>query len=429
MTVGLGDRAAVLAGHEAADVVHLQAEQVADAMRQEGRGHALREHRVLVHPHDAQLPQHAGDLAVRGQVDVAVVDARAHAIDQAQLRGLHRVDQRLEAGVAVAGGAGDVRGITAAVRARVDQQRQRLRRRLLVLVLVMQHRGVLVQRDDVAVGQIALGQTAGLEVGGMDRRLRPAFAEGALRGQMRRRAQRRCLAQALQLVAGLHRARVMQGVQHLGRVIRDDVAQRRVGLADDRQLARQLQVGQRVTRGAHHDQFEVLHPETARCLGRHMPVVLGLDVDQPGPVAGTDHQPAVRMADQRHPQLEVGVGLEDVGPVVEEGELLDTGRDQQRVVATALERVFGAALLLGEVGHIQRIQRIRRVGALAVGGIDGIHARGFSQTTPISVSIASSRTSFGWAVSVGWKPWLKPTPTACGRGWICAMVRSMKPPP
>ena len=43
------------------------------------------------------------------------------------------------------------------------------------------------------------------------------------------------------------------------------------------------------------------------------------------------------------------VGLEQVGPVIEEGELLDAGSDQHRIEPGGRERGFGLALQRGEV--------------------------------------------------------------------------------
>mmetsp|Transcript_5755 Transcript_5755/g.22305 ORF Transcript_5755/g.22305 Transcript_5755/m.22305 type:complete len:403 (-) Transcript_5755:4639-5847(-) len=356
MAFGLGRHAAGLAGHEAAHVVHLQAEQMPDAMREEGLGHALGHHGLFAHVHQARLAQHAGHAAVGAEVDVAVVHPLAHLVDQRQLLALHRGDQRSELVMACSHpGAGDVAGITIHLRASVDQEAARLGRRLLVLVLVVQHRGMLVQADDVGVGQVAVGVAGGQQIGAVDARLALATQEGGLCSEVARHGTALRGAHLLQLVGALHASRPVQPVEQGLGVVGREARQRCIGLAEDGG-ARRDQVGQGLGRlfGLADDhQFHRIHPLATGLAWRHMPVVVRLVVDDARLQARAHGQPAVRMLGQRQPVLEMRVGLEEVGPIIEEGKLLDAGRDQHRVKPGGGERGFGLALQRGKVVAVE----------------------------------------------------------------------------
>ena len=133
--VGLGE-----AGH----VMHLQADAVADAVREERAADAGLHRRFRAYRDHAEVLEDPGQREVRVEVQLAVVGAGAHRVAHLQLRGVDRLDQRGEF-VGLRGiGAGDVAGIAAEAGAGVDQEAARLRRRDAVAVGVVQHRGVLV---------------------------------------------------------------------------------------------------------------------------------------------------------------------------------------------------------------------------------------------------------------------------------------------
>ena len=90
-----------------------------------------------------------------------------------------------------------------------------LRRRLALLVLIVQDRRVLVERDDVGVGQLALRMSRGAHVRHVNLVLRLAGAERGFRGDVSARSGVRRVAHALELIVGLDCARVVQPVQQL----------------------------------------------------------------------------------------------------------------------------------------------------------------------------------------------------------------------
>ena len=89
---------------------------------------------------------------------------------------------------------------------------------------------------------------------------------------------------------------------------------------------------------------ELVHPYAFGRGRRHVPVVVGLEVHQHRLAARRVGDPAGRVPGQRQPGLEVGVGLERVGAVVEEFVLLDA-RGHQKVIESTLFQGTVRALL------------------------------------------------------------------------------------
>lgn len=141
---------------------------------------------------------------------------------------------------------------------------------------------------------------------------------------------------------------------HGFRIVRNRVAHRGIGLADDRR-ARDVrrQVRTRVLRPANHTQIEMFGPETGRRRRRRVPVVLGLVVGQHWPLARRVADPAARMVVQRHPGEEMRVAAEGIVLVVEEAVVLHPRRDQQVVEAPARERSIGTTQLFGQVRPVE----------------------------------------------------------------------------
>src|SRR5690606_2959043 len=101
---------------------------------------------------DALVDQPAGDHQARGQVHVAVADARADLLDRGQLRGEHDVVDRSLRGGELAGhrpGAGDVAGPAAVGCADVGEQQIAAGDRVVVAARV---EDLAVDGDDAAVG-------------------------------------------------------------------------------------------------------------------------------------------------------------------------------------------------------------------------------------------------------------------------------------
>ena len=124
MAVGLGNRLALRVPEEAADIVHLQADAMAQPVREEHRADAFLDHGFRAHVDDAVVLQHAGQHQVCLQVQLAIVLARAHLAAQGLLHLVDAVDQVLEVrGARRRVGAGDVAGVAEALGAGIDQQR------------------------------------------------------------------------------------------------------------------------------------------------------------------------------------------------------------------------------------------------------------------------------------------------------------------
>ena len=194
MAGGARDRVALFVGVEAGDIVHLQADRMAEAVREEGRGDGFGDHGFRTHAYDLLFGEHAGEQAMRFEMQFRIVLASAHLCAQLLLHAIDTGDQGAEVGITIAVGAGDVGGVAMHLRAGVDQERAMFARAIMALVLVMQHRRVFVQADDVGVGQIEVVVTGGFEIGAMDLQLRTAAAEGRFRSTMP--AHRACLRQA-----------------------------------------------------------------------------------------------------------------------------------------------------------------------------------------------------------------------------------------
>ena len=96
MAFGLGDRAAGVGCGEAGDVVHLQADAVADAVREERGADAGFQRGFRRDLDHAEVLEDAGQREVRVEVQLLVVEAGAHLRAHRLLRGIDRIDQRLE---------------------------------------------------------------------------------------------------------------------------------------------------------------------------------------------------------------------------------------------------------------------------------------------------------------------------------------------
>jgi hypothetical protein len=161
------------------DVVHLDAQVVADAVREEGMRVALGEGLLRRNAQQAQLRQHARDARVGLQVHLEVRPSRRRGAHEVLLHGVDRLDELHERGVAAFGGnrARDVAGVAAHLRAGVEQQHLAAPR--APLRLVVQRGGLLVERDDRSVRQRALGRAGRLAERLVDLELRGAGAKAA----------------------------------------------------------------------------------------------------------------------------------------------------------------------------------------------------------------------------------------------------------
>ncbi len=156
-------------------------------------------------------------------------------------------------------------------------------------------------------------------------------------------------AHAVEFVAGLEGAVEMQMVDHRLRVVRLESRQCGVGFAEDGGLSLRGQVFCGFGRVADHADVEFAHPGALRRARRHVPVVVRLVVHQHRPLARGVGDPAVRMPGQGQPGLELGIGLEGIGTVVEELVFLDAGGDQEVIETAFFERPVHARLDCGQV--------------------------------------------------------------------------------
>ena len=204
-------RAASRRSREPRGVVHHEAEQVADAVREKDRGQSRLDGRLRRARHDAVGHEDPGDRTVRLEMDVAVVHAWLHAAHELLLRRVHRPDEVQE--LARLGGVGprDVAGIAGVLRACVDQERLHARRALPVQYLVVQDRGVPVETDDVVVRQFLLPRAGCPAIGEVDFVLRGARPEGFFRRAVGTHAGDRRERHALDFVGRLDRPGEVQG--------------------------------------------------------------------------------------------------------------------------------------------------------------------------------------------------------------------------
>ena len=164
----------------------------------------------------------------------------------------------------------------------------------------MQHRGMFVEADDVAVGQLVGILAHGAAIGHVDGEFTLAFAERGFGGAMAAHRQVLRFAHQRNLVRRLVAALVFQIVDHGVRVVGRVLSQRALGFAQDRAARGGLgQQGQCFLGLADDVDVEMLHPPAAGRVRHHVPVVEGLVEDHPGPLARRVHQPAVGHARQR----------------------------------------------------------------------------------------------------------------------------------
>src|SRR5690606_36811799 len=121
------------------------------AVRKEYVAQAARDRFLRRDGDDAELAQQLRDASMRAEMNLRVVDASTYFRAQRLLLLIHRRDQRGEVVVLARVGARDVGCIAVELSAGIDQERMRPGRRGALLDLIMQHRGVFVQRDDVRI--------------------------------------------------------------------------------------------------------------------------------------------------------------------------------------------------------------------------------------------------------------------------------------
>ena len=335
--------------------MHLQADAVAEAVREEGARDPARDRVLGADAQHAGLTQYAGQREMRVEVQLPVIEAGPHACGQRLLGIVQRPNQGREIVVLVCRvGASDVRGIAAVVGTGVDQEAAQRVRRQPVLGHVMQHGCMGVERDDVAVGQLAAVLSCRLAVRHVDAELAGAGAK---------RTQGRVVAAHGGAVGGRHHFDFIRGLEgavviEIGhrrrRVVGDKAAERAVRFAEDGAAGRIAgQVRQCFLGGADHDDVEMRRPIAGRRGGDDMPVIVRLQEQQLRSLPGGDHQPTAGGIGQRQPGLELGIGRVGIFEVIERAQVqVAAGDDQMRALAAA-QRLVGTCFEHGEVGGIE----------------------------------------------------------------------------
>ena len=224
-------------------------------------------------------------------------------------------------------------------------------RRLALLVLIVQDRGVRIERHDVGVGQLSLAVSRGAHVRHVNLVLRLARAERGFGRNVPARREVRGVAHAFELVFGLDRARIVQPVEQRFRVALRETPLRELLLpfTDECAAPQVREMAARFAGLANDFDLEVMRPEAVRQRGRLVPVVGRLQEDQPRLLARPIHQPAIDRVFERHPQLEMRIRLERIRMIVEEQHVRAARVDRQRVELAERHRFVGALTLDADV--------------------------------------------------------------------------------
>ena len=151
-----------------ADVMHLQTQWVPDAVREKHAGKPGGDRGLRRAANDAGLTQKLRQAQVSIEVYFRIVLAWHYLGAQRQFQFFHRQNQVSKRSGRRGSGAGDVAGITPALRARVDQHGQMRRWEVRGEVRVMQDGTAFVESDDVRVGQLLFAVTRGREIRQVD---------------------------------------------------------------------------------------------------------------------------------------------------------------------------------------------------------------------------------------------------------------------
>ena len=122
MATGWIDCRTAFVFHEAAHVVHLQAEQMTDTVWHECRRDAETHEIARIAVCQFDIYKHIGCFLMSLQVYVAIIDACTDRIDDRPLQDLHAIEQTREQLAAVTVGSRDVRCIAMNLCARVYEE-------------------------------------------------------------------------------------------------------------------------------------------------------------------------------------------------------------------------------------------------------------------------------------------------------------------
>ena len=314
----------------------LGADVVPEAVRQEVRGHAGFDLLFGRHAYDAGMLEHGGHCAMRFAVQVDEILAGPDAVDQAALGGIHRLDEVAELAVFVQGpGARDVGRVAAPVGAGVEQEAAHRLRPLRRAELVVEHRAVVVERDDAVVWQGVLVFAHGRQVGQVDFEFALAGPEGLGRRQVPQHGELVGALDAVALPGGLAGAHFVEAPHQFGRIEVRAVEQAadRPLVADDGQRPLLPELLVPAIRRSHGLDVQASGQPVARRLGRHVPEIVGLAIPQARLLARPQLEQAVGRKGQRYQGHEGPVRPKRRVLIVEQPVLGPAGVDQQAVVA------------------------------------------------------------------------------------------------
>ena len=211
---------AALILHETARIVHLQTEEVAEAVGEEDVGHPGVDHLVHRHIHQLGRLQQARQLVVHLQMQLAVATTRFDLLDDLLLLLVEGCNQIGKLTAPPRPGAGDVGGITMKIDAGIDQEGVALRIRHPHgrQMSVVKDGRIAVDGDDIAVGRLIGPLPDRFHIGQIDLELARPRHKGVLGGNMAAYPDPVRLAQTLQLVGGFVGAVIVQVVEYRLRI-------------------------------------------------------------------------------------------------------------------------------------------------------------------------------------------------------------------
>ena len=182
--------------------MHLDAEQVTEAVWEEGRRNACPEQCLGRARRELSINEHFRQHQVCPDVQVTVVDAALYLVDDREFHAVHPVDQVLEARIAIRVSARDVGCVAVNLRAGVDQEGPRLAGRAAVKVRVVQYGAMLVQGNDVPIRQFGVYVADSRAIVSVDFEFRFAVAKRCFRGDVTRRCAARSEAHDCKFIFG-----------------------------------------------------------------------------------------------------------------------------------------------------------------------------------------------------------------------------------
>ena len=335
-------REAAVGGAEvAADIVDLDAEEVAEAVGEEGAGEALVHGRLGAGSDDLLAGEHAGEFEERRLVELAPGAPGANRCRERLLGALDRVEERAETlGGALAGvGSRDVRGVAPDPGAGVEEEAP-APARLGAFAFVVEDGSLLVQADDRRVREVGFEPADRGEEGPVDIELAASRTEGLGGGAVPGRPDPVRFGEARDLVGRLHRATPVEPAEELRRIRGEAERLGEPGaLGDGGDAAlreRPPDLGELALPAPALGDPEAGGPEGVADLRALVPEVVGAPGDEERPLAGAKQEQVARRLERAEVE-EVRVGPERRRLVVAEVVVVGARREQEAGVTGGLQ--------------------------------------------------------------------------------------------